>query len=162
MDTNWIDVPMAAERLGTSEQMVRRFIREGRLYAERAGRGARSPWRVDAAQVAREAELRSVKDRLGQAGVVTGRSGSPDADDDFIAKMRSTHGDEAAAALQEILDRHALVEATELSRLQAELGPKFNEEDAIEQAAQRLAAEHRRAERIRRRAQEIIEQEDAD
>ena len=47
--------------------------------------------------------------------------------------------------------------------LEAELGPKFtaaDEEAAIETAAQRLAERHRRAERIRERAEEILEEDE--
>ena len=165
MDENWITVPEAAERLGTSEEMVRRYIRQGRLFAKRSGRGVHSPWLVDAHQVAADAVSGEIKTRLARAGVVTGRGGTPEADAAFREDVRKVHGDDTADAAGVAMDRVALIEqaAAAVESQRAELWPQFHELDEAEQielAAREIADRVLRAERIRQRVREIVEDDE--
>lgn len=164
MDENWMSVPEAAERLGTSEEMIRRHIRDGRLFAERSGRGSRSAWRVDARQVALEAEQELVRERLTRAGIVTGRGGTPEADAEFIGRVSDEHGDQTAQAVEVAMDRAALIEeaARFVDEHRNELGLAFtalDDEELFEKEAQVAAERVRRAERLQRRMFEILDED---
>lgn len=71
MGTRWIQVPEAAERLGITEEMVRKHIRSGNLYAKRSGRGNRSAWLLDADEINRETELKARRTTPSPPGRMT-------------------------------------------------------------------------------------------
>ena len=158
MDTDWLTVAEAAERLNTSEQMVRRYIREGRLFAERVDRGSRSAYRVDARQVGLEAIQQGHRALIDAAGIVTGYGGTPEADAAFLDKVPADARDAVGAAMS----RSELIEmfARELEEHRDELGFAFttlDDEEQFEKEAQWIAQRVSRAERLQRRVQEIVD-----
>lgn len=146
----YLSVREAAERLALSEEAVRRMIRGGELYAEKAGRGSRAPWGIDARQIEAYAEEAERRRRL--AGVVVGRG------EQFVERMGNEHGPEGREWTRGNLERQELLDA-----LADAIGPElqeFEDETAeaeyIEEQAQDLARRVRRAEAIRRRAEELL------
>ena len=165
MEENWITVPEAAERLATSEEMVRRYIRQNRLFAKRSGRGVHSPWLVDANQVAMDAEHGGTKGLADASGFITSYGGTPESDAAFVDAVRDKYGDGTAAAVSAVIDRHALIAevAAAVDEHRDELGLAFDsldDEAAIEREAQEIAARVLRAERIRARVREIVEDDE--
>ena len=162
--TEWVPVRVAAVRLAGSEEAIRRRIRAGEIPAVKAGRGARAPWLVDTSGLI-NAEHAALRERLDQAGVVHGRTGTPQADRAYADKVGHRHGDDWRRATLDHLTRRALLEqaAGVVEAAGANLEGQFadiDDEDAVEAEAQELARRVRRAERIRERAAEILDEDE--
>jgi excisionase family DNA binding protein len=162
--SEFLTVRETATRLGQSEETVRRMIRAGELPASRAHRGGtRAPWLIHAAALERQmemdAEIAEARERLDSAGVVTGRG------PEFLENVQRRHGLAVAEQLRQVMARHdALYEAArtvdEHSDEYEHGFAELDEDEAIDQAAQRRAAWLRREERIHQRTLEILEEED--
>jgi hypothetical protein len=111
----------------------------------------------DAAFAQREAEERERRERM--LGVVGGYG-----DDELLQRMQATHGQEATEQLAQVLQRHTvLAQLDAVLRDKPDLARAFAEADdevAVERAAQALAERVRWSERVRRRANEILDDED--
>jgi excisionase family DNA binding protein len=163
-NSEFLTVRETATRLGQSEETVRRMVRAGELPASRAERGGtRAPWLIHAAALERQldidAQIREAKERLASRGVVTGRG------PEFLEDVERRHGLAVAEQLRQVIARHdALYEAARAVDQHSdeyEHGfAELDEDEAIEQAAQRRVAWIRREERIQQRAAEILDEED--
>jgi hypothetical protein len=165
----WLTVRETAKRLNTSEEMVRRKIRAFELPASRLTDAARAPWMIDARALEQQlqADAQLAEHRESMAGVVVGRSdeGGP-LDEAFRAEVERLHGKPVAAGLKQVMDRSDLFARVERDmyadpslRMRFE---QLDEEQRFEEEARELARRVRRAERLRDRALEILEEEDLD
>lgn len=156
---DWLTVRETAERLGRSEETVRRMIRACKLPASRSGEGPRAAWLINASALERQLEVQATEQRVRDRGIVTGYG-------DFIEQVEARYGAPLADTLREVRERHELLErlATELHADPdvAERFEQLDDEERIERAAQELARRVRREERIRERAREILEEDDTD
>lgn len=115
MSDDYLTVDQAAARLQTSDEMVRRMLRDGRLSGFRLG-GRRAGWRIVAASLA------------GLAGAEPPRRGRPTA--------RALRPRQTLSPLDVSLERaHALAEA-QWARKKGEVA----EAERWEQRAQQIAA----------------------
>jgi excisionase family DNA binding protein len=163
-----VNVKEAAEILGMNPAYVRELIRTNELFATRAGSGARAAYliaREDLDDYIRYRERRREwTNRPGvlvsDEGVIIGRE-----PEKVAAEIERRHGKDAADWYRERSRRQDLIDQVmaEVDRAGAALEGDFKQadEDAfIEERAQKLAAEVRRRERIARRTQEILEEDD--
>jgi hypothetical protein len=166
----WLTVAEVAEILGTSTETVRRKIKALELPASRASDAPRAPWLIDAPEFERQrkadAERAAARRRL--KGVVTAYG-----DDEFIEKLKQQYPDHRVSSpdgptlaehAQATIARHNLFERIERDmyadpeireRLKA-----LDEEQRFEEEARELARRIRRAEKLRDRACEILDEED--
>ena len=168
-DSQWLTVADVAAILGTSTETIRRMIKAGELPASRASNAPRAAWLIHAAEFERQreadAERAAIRQRLG--GVVTGRG------DEFVEKLEQQYpdltvgnpeGPTLAEHARATSARHDLFERLE-SEMAADPGLRqrlenLDEEQRFEEEARELAHRIRRAERLRDRAIEILEEED--
>jgi excisionase family DNA binding protein len=169
--SEWLTVSEVAAMLGTSTETIRRMIKAGELPASRASNAKRAAWLINAAAFERQrtadAERAAVRQRLG--GVVVGRG------EEFTERLGkaypgvtvgSPQGPSLADHARAIAARHDLFDRVEREmaadpsiRQQLE---QLEEEERFEAEAQELARRVRRAERLRDRALEILEEDDQD
>jgi hypothetical protein len=163
-ELKWLTVAEVAAILDVTPETVRQKIKAGEFPAvRRASNAPHAAFLIDAAewerQRARDVELAAARKRLGGRGVVTGYDAA-----EVVEQVREIHGPETADSLRATINRHELFE-----RLQAEMAddPEFqrrleelDEDERIEHAAQELAARARIADRVRKRAQEILDEDD--
>jgi excisionase family DNA binding protein len=170
-------VKEAAEFLGQSEETIRRKLASGEIPGFRVG-GRGASWRVYADELEQlvsadreesdrrwreHVEAREVEEaerRRRMAGVVGGRTGTPEADRAFADEVAR----EWRRSTLDALTRRAVLEeaAGAVDEAGAGLEGEFadlEDEAAIEERAQELARTVRRAERIRKRAEEILEED---
>jgi excisionase family DNA binding protein len=168
-DRKWLTIAEVAEIYGVSTETVRRKIKAGELPASRASDSPRAAWLIDEAEFERQreadAELAAVRQRLG--GVVTGRG------DEFIEKLKerypdvrvgSPDGPTLAEHARATIARHDLFERIE-SEMAADPSvwqrlEDLDDAERFEEEARELARRIRRAEALRDRALEILEDED--
>jgi excisionase family DNA binding protein len=177
----WLTVRETAERLNLSEESVRRMIRTFQLPASRASGGARAPWVINAAALERQLEVDAHRRRVHEAGIVVGRVQEAGGNavvgrgDDFAEELEQRYPDvrvgspdgptlaeyaRATAARHELFDRIEREMAADPSvRQQLE---RLDEAERFEAEAQELARRVRRAERLRDRALEILDEDDQD
>jgi excisionase family DNA binding protein len=168
--SKWLTVAEVAAVLGVSTETVRGKIKAGELPASRASNAPRAAWLIDAAEFERqreaEAERAAVRQRLG--GVVSSYG-----DDEFIEKLKarypdatvdSPHGPTLAEDLRARIDRRDLFERVEAD-MYADPGlrqqlEQLDDAERFEEEARELARRIRRAEKLRDRAIEILEEDD--
>jgi excisionase family DNA binding protein len=164
-----LTIAETAARLGQSEATVRRRIAARELPAVRVGGGThRTRMRVLADELERQlqvdAELAATRKRL--AGVVRGRSdeGGP-VDEAFRADVERLHGKPTAEGLKTVMDRNDLFNRVEREMaddpgLRQQLERLDDEAERFEHEARELARRIRWAEGLRKRAEEILEEEE--
>ena len=167
-EKGWLSVKEAAERLGRSEDSVRRMIRAYKLPASRSSHGSRSAWLVSARglerQLAADAERAAVRERLAGSGGGYGPEGRVAAVEAAAAYQGASLTDDdrdkvrADYRRDEAMDRLAAEMYTDPAVRQSL--EQLDEEERIEHAARELARRVRREERIRERALEILDEED--
>ena len=164
----WLTVRETAEILGTSEEMVRRKIRAYELPASRLNYAPRSPWMINAAALQRRLEIDAHGKRVYDIGIVVGHS-----IDEFAEKLEQRHPDVRVGSPDgPTLAEHARATAarhelfTQIEREEgAEIRKRFeqlDEEQRFEEEAREYARRIRRAERLRDRALEILDEDDQD
>jgi excisionase family DNA binding protein len=164
---DWLTVSQVAEAMDTSTETVRRLIKAGKLPAARAGALPRSPWLINVPAWERQKRRDEIRARHLQrmAGVVVGYSdGGGPADEAFVEDVERKHGPDTAESVKRVMDRGGLFDRLEREMaadpsVQEQL-ERLNEVDREEAEAQELARRTRRAERIRKRAEEILEDDD--
>jgi hypothetical protein len=169
LDSKWLTVADVAEMLGTSTETIRRMIKAGELPASRASNAPRAAWLIDAVEFQRQreadAERAAIRQRLG--GVVTGRG------DEFVENLEqaypgvtvgSPEGPTLAEHVRATIARHDLFDRIERDMYAdpaiRERFETLDDAERFEEEARELARRIRRAERLRDRAIEILEEED--
>jgi Helix-turn-helix domain len=187
-EKKWLTVRETAARLNRSEEMVRRMIRAGELPASRLSAAAKAPWMIDADELERQlkvhAERTAVRMRLDRAGVTVGRSvDSPPQGggvvigrgEDFYAEIERAYpgvkvgGPEGPPLADYLRQRDSRAELFDRIEREMYADPavrqrfeKLDEEARFEEEARELARRIRRAERLRERALEILDEDEAD
>jgi hypothetical protein len=167
----WLTVGDVAAILGTSTETVRRKIKAGELPASRASDAPHASWLIDAAEWERqrEADIERAAIRQRLSGAVTGYG------DEFFEKLKerypdvtvgSPDGPTLAEHARATIARHDLFERVERD-MYADPGvrqqlERLDDAERFEEEARELARRVRRAERLRERALEILEDEDDD
>jgi excisionase family DNA binding protein len=157
-----LTVPEAAARLRQNEQTVRRRLREGSLPGVRVSEGARSAWRIPALALEHMLEVDAHHKRMQrqrEAGQVVGRG------EEFLEQLEaSPNSPEVKQAVREIHDRRNLFDRVERDMYaDPAIRQRFeslDEEARFEEEARELARRIHRAERLRDRALEILDEED--
>jgi predicted DNA-binding transcriptional regulator AlpA len=162
----WLTVAETAERLGVSEPAVRRMIKAYKLPASRATSAKRSPWMINAPALERQIEIDEHKKRMQESGIVVGygdfadnlEKRYPDTRVDLPDQPTLAEHARMTAARQELFNRvEREMYADPGVRQQLE---RLDDEDRFEKEARELASRVQRADRLRQRAQQILDEED--
>jgi hypothetical protein len=164
-----LTVEETAERLGRSIHAVRRMCRLLQLPAKREhSQQPRSRWLINRDALERRLQVQAVKDRLDARGVVMAC-----ADGEFREALERRHpGMGLAEGHRVLVERYELLNQLAAEVAHPELAERFaaldaaeraeREAEAIEAEARELADRVRHAERVRRRAAELLAAEDAE
>lgn len=167
--SEWLTVSEVAEIEGVSTETVRRGISAGKYPASRASDAPHAPWLINAATYERrrkaDAERAARRERLAGMGGGYGPAGRKAAVE-AAARHSGLTEDEAAAELRRLNERDRREELLAHAERELRADPatrqrleQLDDDARIEAEARELAARVRRAERIQKRAREILEEE---
>ena len=170
--SEWLTVSEVAEIEGVSTETVRRGIKAYKYPASRASDAPRAPWLINAAAYERrrkaDAERAATRERLAGMGGGFGPEGRKAAVDAAAAHNEWTDEQrDAEDARLKQRDKHEALLAHAEREMYADPAVRqrleqLDADERIEAEARELAARIRRAERIRERALDILENEGKD